>query len=256
MKKTLFAAALVAALAVSAMAANKKPAVSQHGAGSSEPTKLAPSGIPPALCSPCLFYGGDLNPTDPNAAGMSDENTLLIVGGSSTYAPYTVPSGVTAKVTGILFNVQASDNFDPRSATYDIRTGITDGDGGSSVASGSNSVRVASTGRSFLGLNEYTLLVPLSTPVYLTGGEYWFNLTPACTNGATDGSCYEGRFFFSNTTQDTNAVYGEAQPTESMYLNSSYFGFTFTNWCDSSLGFNVAQCRAGSFGLTGAAKHD
>lgn len=113
MKKTLFAATLVAALSLSAAAANKKPAVSQHLAGSNEPTVLAPSGTPPALCSPCLFYGGDLNPTDPNAAGMSDENTLLVLG-SSTYSAYTVPTGVTAKVTGILYNVQASDNFDPR----------------------------------------------------------------------------------------------------------------------------------------------
>jgi len=37
-----------------------------------------------------LFYGGDINPASPNAAGLSDENTLLILGGSSTYASFTL----------------------------------------------------------------------------------------------------------------------------------------------------------------------
>ena len=111
-------------------------------------------------------------------------------------------------------------------------------------------------GRSFLGLNEYTVYVKLPAEQTLTAGEYWFNITPACTNGATDGSCYVGRLFLSNTTQNTNAVVGAAQPAESLYLNSAYFGITWTNWCDSSLGFNIYQCRAASYGLTGTAKND
>jgi hypothetical protein len=134
-KKGLFAATLVAALTITAVAADKKPPVSQHLAGSTAETKLAPPGTPPTYCSPCLFYGGDLNTTDSNAAGLSDENTLLVLG-SSTYTAYDVPNGVTAGVTGILVNVQASVNFDPQTAAYDVRTGISEGNGGTSIASG------------------------------------------------------------------------------------------------------------------------
>lgn len=255
MKKILLATSLVLALTLTAAAAQKKPATSKHKAGVVEPVKLDPPGtsIPPGLCSPCVFYGGDLNVSDSNAAGLSDENTLLIPGGSSTYAAINVPNNGWIGVTGILVNVQADVNFDPNTASYDVRTGVVEGSGGTSIASGTGTISVAGTGRNFIGLNEYTVLVRIPT-LYIGPGEYWFNVTPACTNGATDGSCYVGRIFISNTTQNTNAVLGGAQPAGSMYLNSSYFGFTWANWCDASLGLNSNQCRAASWGLIGSAK--
>src|SRR5258708_22575362 len=154
-KKTLFATTLVLALTLTA-AAQKKPAASQHLAGSSEETVLAPAGTPPGLCSPCLFYGGDLNVSDSNAAGLSDENTILIPG-SSTYAAFNVPSGVTAGVTGILINVQADVNFDPQQAGWDIRTGVSEGNACTSNASGTNSIMLAGTWRFLSGLKSCTV---------------------------------------------------------------------------------------------------
>lgn len=251
MKTTLFAATLVVALTLSAAAATKKPATSQHLAGSSQAEiQFNGNGVPPVLCDPCLFYGGDLNLSSANAAGLSDENTLLIVGGSSTYGSFTL-SGVSASITGILFNVQADANFDPLTATYDVRTGVTDGNGGTSIASGTAGITVAATGRNFIGLNEYSVAVQLTTPLLIGPGEYWFNITPQCLNGAQDGSCSAGRVFVSNTTNRTNQVNGSAQVAHEMFLNSSFFGFTWTNWCDSSLGLNSSQCGGLSFGLMG-----
>jgi hypothetical protein len=254
-KTTLSAVALLIALSLTAVAANtKKPASSQHLKG--DPSEILrapkynPNSVPPSLCSPCLFYAGDLNPNDPNAAGMSDENTLLILGGSSTYGAVNIPTGVTATVYGILYNVQASAAFDPLVATYDIRTGVSEGNGGTSIASGTGTAVVQPTGRNFLGLNEYTVAVSWSTPVTLTSGEYWFNATPECVN-TLDGSCNVFRQFFSNTTQGANDIHGNWQPVHELYLNSEFFGFTWANWCDSSLGFNADQCGYGSFGLRG-----
>jgi len=254
-KTTLFAVALVVALSLSAAAANsKKPVVSQHRAGNAsgfQEIKDFPNSVPPALCSPCLFYGGDINTADINAAGMSDENTLLIVGGGSTYGSVNIPAGVTATVFGILYNVQADAAFDPLTASYDIRTGVSEGNGGTSIASGSGSAVVQATGRNFLGLNEYTVAISWSTPVTLTTGEYWFNATPNCTN-TLDGSCNVFRQFASNTTSGTNNIHGSWQPAHEMFLNSSFFGFTFANWCDASVaGFNQTQCAYLSFGLRG-----
>jgi len=256
-KTTSFALTLVVALTLSAAAASKKPAAARHLAGNDDPEKNDPphiaSGIPPALCDPCIFYGGDFNPNDPNASAYSDENTLLI-GGSSTYANFNVFSGATVTITGILFNIQASANFDPVSATYDIRSGVTEGNGGTSLASGSGNAFVAATGRNFLGLNEYSVAVNLSTPLTLGPGAYWINLTPNCTNGAVDGSCSAGRFLFSNTTQRTNNVFGGAQGNHLLYINSPFFGYTWFNWCDTALGLRPRQCDAASFALMGSAQ--
>ena len=253
MKTTLSVVALTVALSLSAVAANSKPAPSQHKAGNPNAPipqfKNFPNPNPPSLCHPCLFYGGDINTGDLNAAGMSDENTLLIPN-SSTYGAVDIPAGTTATVYGILFNVQADAAFDPLTASYDIRTGVTEGNGGTSLASGSGPAVVQATGRNFLGLNEYTIAVSWSTPVTLTSGTYWFNVTPNCTN-TLDGSCYVFRQFVSNTTSLTNNVRGAWQPIHQMFLNSPFFGFTWANWCDSSLGFNAIQCAGLSFGLRG-----
>jgi len=64
-------------------------------------------------------------------------------------------------------------------------------------------------------------------------------------------TCQREEDLFSNTTQGTNSMRGSDQPPHEMFLNSSFFGFTFTNWCDSSLGFNGTQCAGMSFGLQG-----
>jgi hypothetical protein len=253
-KTALLAVAFVLTLSLAAVAANSNKAeASLHKAGNPSATepqfKNTPNPLPPALCHPCLFYGGDLNPNDVNAAGLSDENTLLIPG-SSTYGAVDIPAGITAKVFGILFNVQASAAFDPMTASYDIRTGVSERNGGVSIASGSGTVVVQATGRNFLGLNEYTIAVSWSTPVTLTSGTYWFNMTPTCTN-TLDGSCVVFRQLVSNTTSLTHNVRGSWQPIHQMFVNSPFFGYTWLNWCDSALGLNGIQCAGMSFGLRG-----
>jgi hypothetical protein len=253
-KTTLFAFAFVVALSLSASAANsQKPAPSVHGAGNPDAVEQIHNNATPQAplaCSPCLFYGGDLNPSSPNAAGMSDENTFLILGGGYTYGAVNIPAGTTASVTGLLFNVQADAAFDPTTATYDIRSGVSEGDGGTDIATGSAAVSVAATDRTFLGVTEYTLSVTWSPAITLTPGEYWFNLNPQCLN-TLDGSCYVFRQFVSNSIGDINAHHGSWQPLHEMFLNSSFFGFTWANWCDSALGFNDQQCGKLSFGLIG-----
>ena len=254
MKRTLFVIALVITLSLSAAAAkHKTPALSQHRAGNPaaelQDTKESPNPSVPALCNPCLFYGGDLNPSNANAAGMSDENTLLILGGSSTYGEVNIPSGTTVTVKGALFNVQASAAFDPMTASYDIRTGVSEGNGGTSIASGTTKIKVAATANNFVGLQEYSIVV-VFPPVTLTSGDYWVNVTPNCTD-TLDGSCSVFRQFVSNTTSRTNAFHESWQPAHEMFLNSSSFGYTWANWCDAALGFNQVQCGYLSFGLLG-----
>lgn len=259
MKTVLLAVALVITLSLSAAAAQKPATLHLNPAGDPS-AKHHPSnkgGVPqpPSLCSPCLFYGGDITVTDSNADGFSNENTLLVVGGSQTYGAVTIPAGANATVTGIVFNILASAAFDPFTANWDIRQGVSEGNGGTDVASGSGAtISVVATGRVAFGLYEYTIAASFPT-VTLTPGEYWFNLQPQCTN-TLDGSCSVLRQFVSNTTELTNAVNGSWQPTGEMFLESPYFisfGYdAWSNWCDSAFGTSSAQCADMSFGLIGA----
>ena len=252
MKRTLFVMALVITLVSLSAAANQKPAPALSRTGDpSQKNQVHKNSVaqPPPSCSPCLFYGGDLNPTDANADGFTDENTLLVTGGSNTYGAVSIPAGPNANVTGMLVNVLASAAFDPFTATYDIRQGISEGNGGTDVASGSGSVAVAATGRNAFGLQEYTVTITFST-ITLVPGEYWFSLEPQCLN-TLDGSCSVFRQFASNTTQETNAVNGSWQPNNEMFLNSGFFAATYANWCDAAFGLNTSQCDWLSFGLVG-----
>jgi len=241
-------ALVITLVSLSAAASKHAPALSRTGDPSKKNQIHKGAAVPPPSCNPCLFYGGDLNPTDPNADGFSSVTTPLVTG-SNTYGAATIPAGPNANVTGILFNILATAAFDPFTANWDIRQGVSEGNGGTDVASGSGSIGVAATGRNAFGLQEYTITVTFST-VTLVPGEYWFSMQPQCTS-TLDGSCTVFRQFASNTTQETNAVNGGWQPDGEMFLNSSYFGFTYANWCDSDFGLNAQQCDWLSFGLVG-----
>lgn len=253
MKKTFFAMAMMATFTLAAMAADSAKA-SQHysagDAGKTITTKIVPASIVP-VCSKrtCSFYGGDLNPSDTNAAGLSDENTLFIPG-SNTYGTITPAANTT--VHGIFFNVQISAiPTAPFTGSYDIRSGVTDGNGGTEIQSSNGSVTAYGkvTGRSFLGLTEFSVIIPVTPAVALTAGtSYSFNVTADCLN-SSDANCSSGRMFASNTTQQTNGINTAWEPAGQLFLNSAFFGFTYANWCDGSLGLNAQQCADLSFGL-------
>jgi hypothetical protein len=251
-KKSMFVAAAVLILPV-VMAAQTKPTVTLHYAGNPAATirmQNNPAAVtPPALCRPCFFYGGDINPNDANVDAFSDENTLYIGGQSATYGAVILP--YQAALHGIVFNLLSSGAFDPQLAAYDIRENVSGGNGGFSVQHGTSKIEIETTGRNAFGFFEYALAVHFPTVTLEPGVEYWFNVEPQCVNGAQDGSCYFGRFFASNTTQGTNNINGADQPAQSMFINSSILGFPWVNWCDPQFTLNPAQCGLLSFGLMG-----
>jgi hypothetical protein len=246
-KKILFAVMLVAALSLIASAANvKTTATNSKGDASFHGTPGW--GNPPASAAKLIFYGGDTNTSDPNEQGFATGDTLLVPD-ASTYFAVKAPSKVVA--TGILYNEIATlGTFDPAQGNYDIRTGVTSGSGGKDLAHGSGAQTTSLTGRDPFGFQEYAASVSFTKPLSATSGTtYWVNLDSQCTNSG-DGNCEE-QFFVDNTTQQTNAINGKLQPNGQIFFNSTYFGFTWTNWCDPSLGQNAQQCAYGSFGIYG-----
>jgi hypothetical protein len=200
----------------------------------------------PAYCQPCLFYGGDFDSSSSNANGLANENTLLVPD-TTSYIPFNVPGGETWVVSGLFTNDLADgyDGIDPAQATWSISSGVSSGNAGTTIASGTASATFAATGRSGFGFNEYTVRVQLTAPgVYLTPGTYWLSVVPQCTNTG-DSNCDIAQYFVSNTPE-TNS-YGPHEPKGKTFFNSSYFGYDWAPACEvTTLG-----CGAFSAGVEG-----
>jgi len=176
------------------------------------------------------FYGGDLDLNDPNQNGLANENDAYVPGpalaypdGAATYQNFVVPKNTSIMVTG-LFTNNLSD-LSPYGAFWDIRTGISPGNGGTVIAGGfafGNNFSHTPTGRSDFGYNEYkdwasglsVVLTTTTTPV-----TYWFSTVPLDANRF-------GRSFNSNT-DGLNAV--GTQISNLQYFNSAFFHANFLN---------------------------
>jgi hypothetical protein len=209
---------------------------------------------PPALCKPCLFYGGDLNPGDPSANAYPNMYTLALPD-TRVYAAIRLPAGHSVIVTGILFQIQISGapKLDPKGAAWEIRSGLGDGaNGGTLIAFGQVGAAVEPTGRT-LNYPEFTVAVKVNPPVQLDGGRkgttYWFNVEPPCVN-THDPDCNQlsQQYFVSNTTQQTNSVRGALQPVGDAFIYSSneVYRYDWVNLCALGQG-----CDYLSFGVMG-----
>src|SRR5690242_4277480 len=92
-------------------------------------TAIAQSG-PPALCKPCLFYGGDMD-GGVDEAGFYNED-ILRDHQTQTFGEIAVPKGRAILIEGILFQTlfQLTSKVDPDTVTWEIRTGAIFGSGG------------------------------------------------------------------------------------------------------------------------------
>jgi hypothetical protein len=171
-----------------------------------------------AAAKPLYFYTGDFDPNNPNANGLANENDAIVNGnpyGAAVYQNFFVTGGGIT-VTGLFSNDLMSLN--PSTAYWEIRSGVSEGNGGTLIASGTAADEVTATGRSDFGYTEYTNVVS-GLNVHLAAGQYWFTVVPDDLNTA-------GRSFMSNTfglnqigTYDANL----------QFFNSTFFGANFTN---------------------------
>jgi len=247
-KKLLFAATLITAFSVFAMGADMHMTARQAG-NANHRANTAITLTPPHACTfakghPCLYYGGDFNANDPNANGYTDENTLLIPN-SYTYTEVKAPA--SAHISGSFGNSQESFGIlDPQTAEWDIRQGVSEGNGGTDLCSGNGAALNTATGRNAFGLNEYEVLT--ATPCSIPAGNTFLAVVPNCTNSG-DGDCSSGRYFESTTDGTLDAINGNFTITSNNgvgpVLNSSFFGINWGSWCN-----DLGLCGEGmSFGV-------
>jgi hypothetical protein len=171
-----------------------------------------------AYAANLYFYGGDWEPSDPNADGLLNENNAIWGGapyGAATYQNFVAGTAIT--VTG-LFTNNASD-YTPTSGYWEIRSGVSEGNGGTLIASGTGNVTNTPTGRSGFGLDEYNNTVA-GLNVSLSANTYWFAVVPTCT------TCVGGSYN-TNSLHAVNAV--GTQISGQQYWNFPYFGTNFMN---------------------------
>ena len=136
------------------------------------------------------FYGGQFDPLNQYANALANENTAKMGGdpyGAAVYQNFYAESNIT--VTGLFTNNLST--FTPASGYWEIRSGVSEDNGGALIASGTGAVTNAPTGRSFLGDKEYTNAVS-GLNVDLPTNQYWFAMVPVCT------TC-QGEAFNTNT---------------------------------------------------------
>lgn len=276
MKKVLFSLVLVALLvslvSVSAMAqGTKAPTATVRGnvlvQGTApilkQPwTKQPPSH--PAYCAGnsqfngmCLFYGGDFNANDSNANGLANESDIIVPAGGSTpnygagtFSNFTVPAGQTWHVNGMLSNVLATiGGVSPATCWWEIRSGVSAGNGGSLVASGTDTCSFIATGRNGFGLNEYTAKTFFSPSVTLAAGKYYMITVPACTS--SNSNCPNARYFLSDCEDKPPANKLGFQQSQDAYFNSNFFAVTYqATWgpSGSCAGLGCDRFSAGMIG--------
>jgi len=184
---------------------------------------LQPSGGP-------LWYNGDFNGVN----GLANEDNTSLGSGqfASVYDDFIVPSGGWT-VTSVFSDDLANTNV--TGATWEIRQGISEGNGGTLIASGTTVTPVVTaTGRSGFGFTEYMVEVT-GLNVSLAPGTYFLNVTPV---GDLTGRS------FDSTTSGTNCVGTPCGNNQNAFFNSNFFGANFTSTAnegqpsDFSMGVN------------------
>jgi hypothetical protein len=188
----------------------------------------------------CIFYGGD-----------SDWN---IVGGNISYLPISGPSPSGSRVfdnavltsstvvNGIFANVlvDPSELYLYTSAYWEIRTGVSLGNGGTLIASGTcsgstfHAIANGQNANSNIGV-WFGCDLP---SVFLIPGTFWFSVVPQAT-GAT-------KQIFEWVTSSPTPYVG-LHATNQAYYDSTFYGFIFADTLSGGLPYPTAGGPSDAF---------
>ena len=157
-----------------------------------------------------LFYNGQMNGVD----GLASERNTL-VSDARVYDNFTVGGG-TWTVTSLFGDYLATTPWS--TAYWEVRSGVSTGNGGTLLFSGTNAASRVATGRSAFGITEYRATLTGFTPFTLGAGEYWMAIAPI-GNGSDRA--------YLSTTSGLNGVNETIDHRH--YFDSQYFGHGFTS---------------------------
>ncbi len=234
--------ALFAALATLA-AAQDQTSLSNSGGRHTRHADTAPK-----YCNPCLFYEGDFDPNNPNANALLSGKTGS--GNGQVYAEFNVPHGKTWTVTGAFVNdLSTAKRLNPVATPWSISSGVSIGNPGTTVCSGTDKATFTPTGRSGFGYREYTVQIKkFQQPCQLTAGQYWLMIQPQ--------DIHANSFFYETDVEDTPPRHHfgpKGTPADSFWTSKTFNAYYQDTW-----GTNGAcgsrGCDQFSDGLTGTQK--
>jgi hypothetical protein len=177
---------------------------------------LLVAGLGQATAGP-LWYNGDFDTYN----GLSSEKNT-IVSAANTYDNFIV-GAAGWNVDTVFANELMTANF-PKTAHWEIRSGVSVGKGGTLIASGDSAATSVATGRSGFGLNEYHVEVT-GLNINLAAGTYW--LTVSAIDSGNERA-------FVSTTSGKNSLGLPAGNDDNSFFDSTFFGVTFGKATDQT----------------------
>lgn len=162
-----------------------------------------------------LWYNGDFDGRN----GLANELTTL-VSHARTYDDFIV-SGGGWNVNSIWTNNLMSFTG-VTTASWEIRSGVSPGDGGTLHFSGTSPATQVATGGALGGFTEYEIRVS-GLDIDLPDGTYWLSVTP---HGFLSGRS------FNSTTSGAGAIGLPAGDNDNSFFDSTFFGASFDDTND------------------------
>jgi len=172
-----------------------------------------------------LWYNGDFDGRDGGANQF--EGQFGSGEFSRIYDNFTGPTSGQWTVTGLFCNTLLATGLNTAitTAQWEVRTGVSEGNGGTVVVSGTNAATVTPTGRSGFGFLEYQVLVSgLNVTLdALPAGQFYFLAVVPVVPLNVSGQAFE------STTSGANAVGTPPGNDGNSWWDSNLFGVNFTS---------------------------
>jgi len=225
-----FSVAAIVILVAGAFAQANRPSATAASLRNEGASPIKPAA--PSTCSPCLYYSGDFDASNPLANGLRNGNEIWQGISGQVWVPFTptsdgVRSGIPPLlihkhilVSSITFNMLMNQNpTDLSKTTWAFKTLVSSGDGGLNAPKGTcGFVSATLTGNSGFGFNEYSITCNLSTAAKLAvGTNYWVNVYPTFTVSSVG--------YVSNAEDvPPHNLLGWGDDFDNSFFNSAFFG--------------------------------
>ena len=159
------------------------------------------AGIVPVHADPILWYNGDdISVGGTMSGGGAADEVTSNLGYYRAYDDFNI-SGPMWQVTSIWCN-NAIKNAGVTQASWEIRSGMAPGNGGTIIASGSAAATLTPTGRSINSVPEYSVSVN-GLDLFLAPGTYWLNVSPLVGSDPSTGGSFDS---YTSFTFGANAI--------------------------------------------------